>query len=291
MIALPLRVPGLSGFKGRALWVLTPLLALYLAGCGKPDRDESQVLARVNGDEISVHQVNSARSQSPTKVLGESDLNALIEKMIDRQLAVQQALTLKLDRQPDVLMRLEEARLDILAAAYADHVNAMNPSPLDQDAAAFYAQYPGLFAERKVYRLREISIPADSPTLPEAQARLERKEDLEDVLAWLRQQAGSFTDQQALRPAEQLPVEVAERLNRVKPGQTIAFRLPRALIIYHLQAAESAPLALKSAEPLIKDYLKKQHESNTFKKELQRLRAIADITRPASPTETGRTHE
>ncbi len=283
MTTLPLPIAELLGCKDRAIKILAPFLALFLAGCDKPGPDEAQVLARVNGDEISVHQVNFARSQSPTKVLGESDLNALVERMIDRQLAVQQALALKLDRQPDVMMRLEEARLDILAAAYGAHINAMNPTPQTQDAAAFYAEHPGLFAERKIYRLREISIPADSPTLPEAQARLERKEDLEDVLAWLRQQAGSFTDQQALRPAEQLPVEVAERLNRVKPGQTISFRLPRALVIYHLLGAESAPLALKSAETLIKDYLKKQHESSTFKKELQRLRAIADIARTAPP--------
>jgi len=261
--------------------LLATLLVLMLGGCGKSGHEESQVLARVNGDEISVHQANFAKSQSPTKVLGESDLNALIEKMIDRQLAVQQALALKLDRQPEVMTRLEEARLDILAAAYADHINAMSPPPGDQDAAAFYAEHPGLFAERKLYRLREISIPTDSPTLPEAQARLERKEDIEVVLAWLRQQTGSFTDQQALRPAEQLPVEVAEMLNRVKPGETISFRLPRALVIYHMQAAESAPLSLKSAEPLIKDYLKKQHESAQFKKELQRLRNTADIVRPA----------
>jgi len=279
----PFTLPSLDLVMGRvgSIAILSTLLALSLAGCGKPGREESQVLARVNGDEISVHQVNFARSQSPTKVLGKSDLNALIEKMIDRQLAVQQALALKLDRQPGVMMRLEEARLDILAAAFADHITAMSPPPGDQDAATFYAEHPGLFAERKLYRLREISIPADSPTLPEAQARMERKEDLEGVLAWLRQQTGSFTDQQALRPAEQLPVEVAEMLNRVKPGETIAFRLPRALIIYQMQSAESAPLGLKSAEPIIKDFLNKQRESAQFKKELQRLRNTAAITRPA----------
>ncbi len=266
---------------GRPAVILTALTSLILAGCDRPGLEEGQVLARVNGDEISVHQLNFAKSQSPTKLLGEADLKAMIEKMIDRQLSVQQALANKLDRRLEVMMRLEEARLDILAAAYADHVNAMNPPPYDQGAAAFYAEHPALFAERKIYRLREISIPADSPTLPEAQARLEHKEDLEVVIAWLKHQPGSFTDQAALRPAEQLPIEVAAMLNRVKPGETIAFRLPRALVVYHLLSAESAPLALKSAEPLIKSYLKKQHESAQFRNELQSLRGNADITRSA----------
>jgi len=256
------------------------LLSALLGGCEKPPiLDQSQVLARVNGDEISVHQLSFAQAQSPTKVVSDADRDALIEKMIDRQLAVQQALETQLDRRPEVMMRLQEARLDILAAAYSDYVTAAKPSAHDKGAAAFYNEHPALFAERKIYRLREVSLPADAPALPEAQARLERRENLEDVLEWLRQQRSSFTDQVAIRPAEQLPIEVADRLLGVKQGDTIAFRLPRALVIYQLQSAEAAPLDWKAAEPIIRSHLTKQQDTAHFKQELQRLRAGATIIR------------
>lgn len=265
-------------------WIAATLLAPLIAGCDKPPiADQSQVLARVNGDEISVHQLSFAQAQSPTKVVSNVEREALLEKMIDRQLAVQQALEKQLDRRPEVMMRLQEARLDILAAAYSDLVTGTKPSAYDKGAAAFYNEHPGLFAERKIYRLREVSLPADSPTLTEAQARLERRESLEDVLAWLREQRGSFTDQVSIRPAEQLPIEVADRLHRVRPGDTIAFRLPRALVIYQLQSAEAAPLDWKAAEPIIRAHLTKQEETALFKDELQRLRAGAQIIRNPSP--------
>ena len=94
--------------------------AVLLAAC-QPDIDEGQVLARVNGNEISVHQFNFALSQAP-QPRSQADRSALLDKLIDRQLVVQRALENRLDRRPDVMMRLEEARRDILAAAQATEI-------------------------------------------------------------------------------------------------------------------------------------------------------------------------
>lgn len=248
-----------------------------LAACSKPGMEDGQVLARVNGDEISVHQLNFALTQGPARPQSEADKAALVDKLIDRQLVIQQAMEKKLDRRPEVMMRLEEARRDILAAAYATELSAAVPGPTDAEVANYYRDHPGLFSERKLFRLREISLTGDASALPELQQRLEQKQDLPLVLAWLRQQPGSFTDQMVIRPAEQLPIEVADRLHKVGPGQVISFKLPRALVVYQMQSAEVAPLAWAVAGPMIRDYLKRQQDSERMNKALTQLRAQAKI--------------
>lgn len=267
--------------QGRVRVVVALLLAVSLAGCGKSRVEEGQVVTRVNSDDISVHQLNFAIAQAPGKITSISERDLLLEKMIDRQLAVQQSLAQGLDRRPEVMVRLEEARRDILAAAYADEISAKTEAPAEDAAAKYYAAHPGLFAKRKIYRLREVSIPAESAAAAEALARLERKQRITDIIAWLRQQPGRFSDQLALRPAEQLPIEVVDRLSRLSPGDTIAFRLPRALVIYEVLSAEAAPLNWKAAVPIIRAHLAKQQGSAALGEELKRLRAAAKIIRMA----------
>jgi EpsD family peptidyl-prolyl cis-trans isomerase len=252
---------------------------LSLAACRTEKLDESQILARVNSDELSIHQFNFALDKVLPRPIAQGERDALVEKLIDRQLAVQGAFSKSLDRRPEVMMRIEEARRDILAAAYAEDVAAVAQAPSNEAVASYYAEHPGVFAERKIYRLREITLPIDAPALGEAKQRLDRKDDLADVLVWLRQQPGSFGDQMVLRPAEQLPVEVADRLVRVRRGETVAFQLARGLVIYELQSAEPAPLSWKEAAPLINKHLKKQAEASLIANELKRLRSTAQISR------------
>ncbi len=266
------------------VWRWLALLSLIglLAACSKPGMEDGQVLARVNGDEISVHQLNFALTQQgQARPRSAAEQTALLDKLIDRQLAMQQALEKKLDRRPEVMIRLEEARRDILAAAYATELSAAVAGPTDNEVAQYYRDHPGLFSERKVFRLREIALPNDAPALPELQQRLEQKQELPVLLAWLRQQPGAFTDQVVMRPAEQLPIEVVDRLHQVGPGQVISFKLPRALVVYQMQSAENVPMSWAAAAPLIRQHLKIQQDSERLSKALTELRAQAKIERKA----------
>ena len=271
--------PMASITKSRMLTGVMAALVFALAGCERGKHSEAQVIARVNADEISVHQLNLAISQVPGDARSAIGRDKLLEKLVDRQLAVQQALAQNLERRPDVMLRLEEARRDILATAYAEEIARKHQAPDENAAARYYAAHPGLFAERRVYRLREISIPGDAPALAGAEARLARRERLGAVVEWLQQQGGRYGDQLALRPAEQLPIEVVDKLSRSKPGDTVAVRLPRALVAYEVLSAEAAALSWNAAAPIIKAHLAKQQGSSALAADLQQLRASASISR------------
>lgn len=263
--------------------LLCVLVATVLSGCSKETAAPGQVVARVNADDISVHQLNFALAQMPRKTISNGERETLVEKMIDRQLLQQQARSKKLDRRPEVMARLEESRLDILAAAYAEELSDRSQAPGEDAAAAYFSEHPALFAQRRIYRLREISIPEnskpDAPGIAQVEARLARKENLTELIAWLRQQPGVFFDQLAIRPAEELPLEAADRLLGLKRGDTLALRLPGALVIYEVQSFEAAPLNWNTAAPSIRTFLKNRQTSAAVKEELLRLRSAAKISK------------
>ena len=80
-----------TGAGAPSAMLASALFALALAGCTKAGVEQSQVIARVNADDISVHQLNFALGQASKATISKSERDALVEKMIDRQLLQQQS--------------------------------------------------------------------------------------------------------------------------------------------------------------------------------------------------------
>ena len=110
----------------RSVAVASAVIAsLVLAGCGdKKDKPASQVAAKVNKGEISVHQINYVLQRQPglKQEQAEEASKTALEKLIDQELAVQRATEMKLDRDPRVVQAIEAARRDILARFYLEKV-------------------------------------------------------------------------------------------------------------------------------------------------------------------------
>src|SRR5574343_1793305 len=131
------------------------VVAVPLAGCSDDksgSKGANQVAAKVNGAEISVHQINSI----PSKENGVTNDNAakarkeILDRLVDQQIAVEQAIAKKLDRNPEVLLNSESARRDILARAYLEQIAAAQPKAGDDEIRKYYDEHPDLFAKRRV---------------------------------------------------------------------------------------------------------------------------------------------
>ena len=111
--------------QSRAL-VAASAVIIVLAGCGDSDKKKAatQVAAKVNREEISVHQINAVLSRagnlSPeqAKQAGAD----VLDKLIEQELLVQQSIEKKLDRDPKTMQALEAARRQILAQAYLEQL-------------------------------------------------------------------------------------------------------------------------------------------------------------------------
>ncbi|MEY4760228.1 MAG: peptidyl-prolyl cis-trans isomerase, EpsD family [Pseudomonadota bacterium] len=258
--------------------LILPLL--LLAGC-KPSSEPGQVFAKVNGQEIAVHQYNHVLKLTGQATPTDDMRRELANKLVDRELIVQEALSKKLDRQPDVMFELEEARRDVLARAYARQVGdrqALVAAPAaGEEAARYYSEHPDLFARRKVYRLREIQLRPDAQSAPAVKALVAESPPLPQLLAALQRDKISFSNQLIIRSAEQLPIEALPRLGAAPEGQIVLFQTPGGLVIYQVLQAQDAPLDWNEASPLIKDYFLRRQGKIAVDAETERLRKAAHI--------------
>jgi len=264
-----------------ALAVLTAaLLAVVTIGCSKSKEDKAatQVAAKVNREEISVHQINNmlARAGNVPPDQAKAAGKQILDRLIDQELLVQQAHDKKIDRDPRVMQAIESSKREILARAYLEQVAAA-AKPAEQDVKDYYEKHPELFKERRVYNLREIAINATPDFMPKLQEQMNKGMSLNDLLEWLKGQDVKFATNAGVKAAEQLPIEVLPQFHKLKDGQTAVIPSPNAILVVQVVSSQGQPLDLKQATPFIEQFLTNQKRSDLAGSEVKKLRESAKI--------------
>lgn len=271
------------------LTVLAGALALGLVACGdKGDKGvATQVAAKVGSEEISVHQINQvlqrANTNAATPEAAKAMSREVLEKLIDQQLAVDQAVDAKLHRSPEVVTQIEAARREILARAYMQKLAASLPKPTPEEIKAYFKDQPALFAERRVYNLQELVIPktpanAAANVTAELQRQIAGGKSIEDAAAWLKAKAIQFGGGSATRPAEQIPLELLSQLHALKDGQSMVFETPQATTVVRVVASQLAPVPEAEALPRIEQFITNRRATEAVAADLKKLRAATTVT-------------
>jgi EpsD family peptidyl-prolyl cis-trans isomerase len=262
------------------LLLAAAIATIGLAGCNK-DKDQppaSQAAVRINGDEISANQVNAVLAKLPQvpPELSDKARHEILDKLIDQQLAVQQAIDKKLDRSPDVMTAIEAARREILARAYLEQVVAAQAKPGVDEAKKYYAEHPQLFAQRRVYQLQELMIPAQGAPVDKLREMAAGK-SIEQIADWLKQQNIKFQANAVVRPAEQVGLDVLGKLHEMKDGQMAVLTAPQAVSVVRIAASQPAPIDEASALPRIQQFLANQRNGEAIAADLKKLKEKAKI--------------
>lgn len=266
-IRFPLRAPALL------------LLALLSACGGDKSAPATQVAARVNKEEISVHQINFVLQRQPALKAeqAESAGRQVLERLIDQEVAVQRAQASKLDRDPRVMQELEAARREIIARAYVGKVGEGVAKPTPQEIKAYYDAKPALFAERRIYTLQELLVEATPAQVAALQARLPSFKSMQDLGDYLRQAGLPVRSSQNTTPAESLPMPLLERLAGFKEGQTAFTPLPQGARLVTVLQARSAPVGEEQARPAIELYLLNERRRQAVEEDMRSIRAAAQV--------------
>ena len=259
--------------------LLALLAALALGACGKGDgkKPATQVAAKVNSEEISVHQVNRLIERLARADPGRATPAQVLERIIDEELLVQKARDAKLDRDPRVVQAIQDSQRHILVQAYVDKAIGSARSTPDE-VKAFYAQNPALFERRRVYRFLEVlaAVPADK--LDSLKAQVAKAKTLNDVSAWFRSQQIAYNFATWTKPAEQLPRGYPAQFADLRDGQMAV--LPSAnggTSVIQVIQSKDAPLTEQQAKPIIERALAMRKGAEHAEADLKRLREKASI--------------
>lgn len=258
-------------------------LALLLAACGgggnKPAA--TQVAAKVGKEEISVHQINQvlARTPAPADADGAKKVSRdVLERLIDQQIAVSQAVEDELHRTPEVVAQIEAARREILARAYAQKVAAAVAKPTPEQVQQYFNDNPALFAERRVYSVQEVIVPNQPGLAEQLRTLASQQRNTDDVAAQLRAKGLNPVPGSAVRAADQIPLEVLPRMHALQDGQATVFETPQSLTYVRLLSSRKEPITPEAARPRIELFLTNRAAGEAVTARIKQLRDSQAVT-------------
>lgn len=257
------------------------LLSAIVGGCGKGEEKPvtTQVAAKVNATEITVSQVNNVLAKTPnvTPATEQRVKREILDNLIDQQIARQQAIENKLDRSPNVLQTLEAAKTEILARAYLEQIATAQPKASPDEVKNYYNGHPNLFAQRRIFNIEEISLPAQAGLADSLRAEVVKLRSMQDIAAWLRSREIQFTANNGVRAAEQIPMEYLENMQAMKDGEVRVFELRGGLQVVRVLASKQIPIDETTAAPKIRQFLYSQSSNAAIAREMKEVKAQAKI--------------
>lgn len=277
------------------------MVAALVAGCGDKKEDAaaggeksaSQVAAKVNGTELTVHQVNFALQRIPNLNPEQSKAASLqvVRNLVDQELLAQKAVEDKLDRDPMVLQALDATRRQILAEAYMSRKLGTPAEPDDAEVTEYFNQHPELFSKRKIYRLQEVNIKAPQDKHDAIRAQLGASNNLQAFVDWLKAQNLETKVGQGVKTAEQLPMQLLPQLSQMPDGQAMVVNAPDGLLVVVLADSQMQPVTQEQAKPAIVRLLQTQTRQKAAKAELDSIKAAAKIEYVGEFTDAGKEPE
>lgn len=255
--------------------------ALILTACGSESTstEPGQALVRVDGEEITVIQLNDELGRNRVQAdQVEQARKQLLESMIDIQLMVAEAQREKLDRAPNVMRAIERAKKQIIAQSYMQTTLSRIDDPTEEEINQFYQEHPELFAQRKKYNLPFIRFSSEILN-DEFKSVIDSAKSLSDVVQWLDKHQISYFSDEMIQTTTDMPPQVATRLQNTQIGEMFLVHenANATSILVSVKNIEQDPVTFEDIRSRITTHLLINKRRETAQDAIARLRAAADI--------------
>lgn len=259
--------------------VMTSLLLATLAACGSSDPigKQTQVVAKVNGDEITVHQINGEMRRLQVPVANPQKVaKQMLGSLIDRQLLVQEAQKLNLDRSPEVMQLVDAARAQIYAQAYlARKVSALGPAT-EKEIQQFISEHPEVFSRRRVFTTADYIFANDASKFNASQLQ-SLASNAEELKAWLTSHRVHFEIAEETIPTEALPKDAVNLADQLKVGDLLIMHDDIKVVARSIANIAEVPLSEQQAKEMATKAVNERKRQQLILDELGRLKKLAKI--------------
>ncbi|MES2089331.1 MAG: EpsD family peptidyl-prolyl cis-trans isomerase [Pseudomonadota bacterium] len=252
---------------------------LLVSACSREPSTDGQVVAKVNGSEISVHQVQALMQRLPPASAQQGDEASVqvLKNLVEQELAAQAAKAQKLDSSPKVLQAMELAKREVLAREYQDHLadNAVPPDSSDIDR--YYNEHPELFKQRRQYTILETTVViggAQAQALRDQIKATKTTAEFQDVM---RLSGMRFVSREMVQWAENLPMDLLRQFAAIEAGHSLVLERADGLVIGTLVRSELAPVERRDAQAPIQSVLTNVRRREAVEKGMQALRASGKV--------------
>lgn len=162
-----------------------------LAACDSGEAPTGQVAATLDGEEVTVSQINNELRASGIQADQSNPAlaNQALEAIINRSILAQEARDRGLHQTPTGSLALQRAEESALVDLLRRDIQANSPAPSDDEARQFVSNNSAMFSDRFVSVVEQVVV----PTLPDGMmSQLEAAETLDEVRALLNERDVKF---------------------------------------------------------------------------------------------------
>jgi EpsD family peptidyl-prolyl cis-trans isomerase len=278
-------------FLSKSLILSASISFLFACSQKSVSTSASQLAAKVNKGEISVHQVNFASqglSLAPDQLVAAR--KSIVDKLVEQEIVVQQAIADQLDRDPEVLQRLDASRREILARSYVEKMASKVERPQPDEIEAFFKEKPELFSGRKIFRANQIVIDGRPSRWNEMVPELGQAKSLASATAILQKfKLDLPVIRNATMASESLPIELLPAFEKLTVGEVAVYPQGQQIVIAEILEIKPAAVTQTQAGPVIEQFIMNRHRSDIIKGELKRLKASAQVAYLGEFAQTNKT--
>lgn len=135
------------------------IVVALVGGCDRSkDTPKGQVVATVNGDDITIHELNSelALARAPAEVPRKTVEQVVLARVIERKMLADVARERGLDKNPNFILAKRRVDDGLLVQALESDIARKVPATTREAAEKYIETHPDQFAQRKVYTIDQI---------------------------------------------------------------------------------------------------------------------------------------
>mgnify|MGYP000377278420 CR=1 FL=1 len=257
-----------------ALTIGAAVALLGLSGCDK--KAEGQVVAVVDGDEITAQEVNGELGAAAAQ--GEPDQqmrNVALNRLIDRRLLAAIARDEGIESSPDYILRKRNIEENLLVQMMGEKLARDAKQPTPQQIDRMIAENPQAFADRTMFALDQIVFPM--PPRRDVFDALTPAKTMAEVVSTLNKFGIKFQRGNNTIDSASLPPEVFQQFKRVGTSEPLVIPSGRAVTVAMIMRSEAAPVSGPAARTVAGNAYAKREVDKALKAKLDAARKTGKI--------------
>ena len=256
--------------------IIAAIAVVALAsGCTK--KAEGQTVAVVNGEEITLPDLNFALDLAKVPDGADKDKARaqVLQQLVDRRLLAEQAKKEGIDKTPEYLNRQRRADEDLLISMLADRRLKTTQLPSDGEVQNYIATHPEMFANREIWSLDQLVFP--TPKDQNLKNQIQSAHSIDQLVTVLQNNKVSYRRQKNKIDTAVVPPELFSKLSSLPAGEPFALSNGQQMVASAVSAKEPQPLSGDDAKPMAAQAIRKTETAKSLESLLKSLKSSAKI--------------
>lgn len=246
-----------------------------VSGCQKEPK--GQILAIVNGEEISLQELNAELQGTsiPDSVDRDKLRKQVLQRLIDRKLIVQKAREQGLDKTPEFVTQQRRLEENLLVTMLGQKIASTVPMPDDRDITQYIADNATQFAGRQRLLLDQIQFAA--PKDPKQLLTLRDAHSLEQLAVGIQKLGLGMSRGKGVIDTGRLDPALVKVIDQLPPGEPFVLPSNGQYIASVIVGRDATPTPTPIARQAAAEMVRRKQLVAESKAQVARARTSAQI--------------